>query len=141
MLSFRAKRGISLRPEPKKREIPRFARNDNIFSFFGDVPKRHLKKESLHAAAGEKFGAGNSRSRREGLSERVLRRDARNGWRRRGAGSPRIVSADQPARRFPPQPLFDYARGFSRGRTRCDRAWTRPPGVVSFSSGPSCKAE
>src|SRR5271169_1174415 len=33
-LSFRAKRGISLWFRPNNREIPRFARNDNVRLFF-----------------------------------------------------------------------------------------------------------
>src|SRR4029077_6756616 len=80
-------------------------------------------RESINAAAGEKFGTGNPRSWREGLSARVLRRDARNGWRCRGPGSARAVSADQPARRFPAQPLLDNAGGFSLGRARRSGTW------------------
>ena len=62
----------------------------------------------------------NSRSRREGLSARMLRRDAWNAMATASgrAKLQRSVSADQSARRFAAQPLFDYAGGFSRGRAR-----------------------
>src|SRR5258708_9362922 len=67
-LSFRAKRGISLRLKLRKREIPRFARNDKSFSFSAECKSdfgndRYGRAEARPSRASQCSSCGANKSR------------------------------------------------------------------------------
>jgi hypothetical protein len=61
-LSFRAKRGISLRTKPMKGEIPRFARNDKKIPSAQLVKSMPLKPQSISTTDPRAAGFSASRA-------------------------------------------------------------------------------